>query len=87
MLAKCLLVMIMLNGKLNKGLCLDGDFFVPFILFSLLQLKNVIYRNNLIFTVPKLITHLSFSDYNLPSPKKVRQFSPKVNEMKEVIAL
>lgn len=62
-------------------------FFVPFILFSLFQLKNVIYKNNLIFTVPKLITHLSFSDYNLPSPKKVRQFSPKVNEMKEVIAL
>lgn len=87
MLAKCLLVMIMLNGKLNKGLCLDGDFFVPFILFSLFQLKNVIYKNNLIFTVPKLITHLSFFDYNLPSPKKVRQFSPKVNEMKEVIAL
>lgn len=87
MLAKCLLVMIMLNGKLNKGLCLDGVFFLPFILFSLLQLKNVIYKNNLIFTVPKLITHLSFSDYNLPSPKKVRQFSLKVNEMKEVIAL
>lgn len=42
-------------------------FFVPLILFSLLQLKNVIYKNNLIFTVPKLITHLSFFDYNLPS--------------------
>lgn len=83
MLAKCLLVMIMLNGKLNKGLCLDGDFFcTSYSLFII-----TVYKNNLIFTVPKLITHLSFFDYNLPSPKKVRQFSPKVNEMKEVIAL